>query len=292
MTTVHSPRQSKRVPKPAISAPIKHITQPKTFVALHAAMDPQSPDRATLAKSQRKDQAKLTTEERQQFLNGINFLNQRGIFGQLVSMHTDMSHTMHNMGPADPTSPLGQQRFLPWHRVFLYQLEQQLQKLYPNIAIPYWDWSKTEDQGIPDWLNQLQLTVNVMEAHDGAIMPVPVPVHRTPLSQDQLAQSVSPLNAVLKLTTYLDFATDLENIHNDVHTWVGGTMGQIPTAAADPLFWMHHANVDRIWWQWQQSTQGKGQNPTLDGDDTIMDPWRYSELDTQDITTFNYEYIV
>ncbi len=247
---------------------------------------------AAVAVPQRKDQAALSAEERGRFLDGLNLLNQRGIFGQLVSIHSDMSHTMHNMGPSDPTSPLGQQRFLPWHRVFLSQLEQQLQGFYPDVTIPYWDWSKPDEQGIPDWLEQFSLTVNVMVpmAQDGVIMPLTIAVSRAPLSREELARRVSKLDAVMKLETYTDFATGLENIHNGVHDWVGGAMELLETAAADPLFWMHHANVDRIWWQWQQSAQGKGQNPQLAGADAIMDPWRYDEAQTRDIANFNYVY--
>lgn len=40
-------------------------------------------------------------------------------------------------------------------------------------------------------------------------------------------------------------------LHNRVHSWVGGQMG---TAASpnDPVFWLHHCNTDRLWWQWQK----------------------------------------
>ncbi len=247
---------------------------------------------AAVAVPQRKDQSALSVEERGRFLDAINLLNQRGIFGQLVSIHSDMSHTMHNMGPDDPTSPLGQQRFLPWHRVFLSQLEQQLQGFYSDVTIPYWDWSKPDEHCVPDWLEYFSLTVNIMVpiAQDGVTMPLTTTVNRAPLSRDELAQFVSNLDAVMKLETYTDFATGLEKIHNRVHSWVGGTMFLLETAPADPLFWMHHANVDRIWWQWQQSQQGKGQNPQLTGVDAIMDPWRYDESLTRDIANFNYVY--
>jgi tyrosinase len=36
-----------------------------------------------------------------------------------------------------------------------------------------------------------------------------------------------------------------------VHGWVGGDMGSIATAAFDPVFWAHHAMIDRIWYLWQ-----------------------------------------
>jgi tyrosinase len=132
--------------------------------------------------------------------------------------------------------------------------------------------------------------VQVPLAMDVVVMPLTVSVSRAPLSGNVLAQRVSNLNAVTQLTNFTDFATSLENIHNGVHDWVGGTMGLLETAAADPIFWMHHANIDRIWWQWQQSAQGTGKNPNLADADAIMDPWRYNESQTRDIANFNYTY--
>jgi tyrosinase len=39
-------------------------------------------------------------------------------------------------------------------------------------------------------------------------------------------------------------------MHNRVHLWVGGDM--LPgTSPNDPVFFLHHANVDRLWAQWQ-----------------------------------------
>jgi tyrosinase len=69
-------------------------------------------------------------------------------------------------------------------------------------------------------------------------------------------------------------------------------MSFIATAPADPIFWMHHANIDRLWWQWQQAHPGK--NPSLSGSgptSPVMDPWAYTETDTRDITTLGYEYV-
>ncbi|PIL22742.1 hypothetical protein GSI_15435 [Ganoderma sinense ZZ0214-1] len=42
-------------------------------------------------------------------------------------------------------------------------------------------------------------------------------------------------------------ATSLEGIHNSVHNFTGGGghMSRVPVAGFDPIFYMHHANVDR-----------------------------------------------
>jgi tyrosinase len=40
-------------------------------------------------------------------------------------------------------------------------------------------------------------------------------------------------------------------MHNGVHLWVAGHMGDVPMAPNDPVFWLHHANIDRLWAIWQ-----------------------------------------
>ena len=53
------------------------------------------------------------------------------VLEKLVAIHSDMNHNMHNMPGmpvSDPTGSIGQQRFLPWHRVYLYVLEQRRQQ--------------------------------------------------------------------------------------------------------------------------------------------------------------------
>ena len=35
-----------------------------------------------------------------------------------------------------------------------------------------------------------------------------------------------------------------------------GLMGDVPTAGFDPIFWMHHSNIDRIYQQWTNSKNG------------------------------------
>ena len=39
-------------------------------------------------------------------------------------------------------------------------------------------------------------------------------------------------------------------LHNVVHVWVGGSMGP-GTSPNDPVFFLHHCNIDRLWSDWQ-----------------------------------------
>jgi tyrosinase len=44
----------------------------------------------------------------------------------------------------------------------------------------------------------------------------------------------------------------LENVpHNAVHGQIGGFMNDPATAALDPIFWLHHCNIDRLWEVWR-----------------------------------------
>ena len=53
------------------------------------------------------------------------------------------------------------------------------------------------------------------------------------------------------LPVFNEFSRRLEGIHNEVHVLSGGQspaghMATIDFAAFDPLFWLHHCNVDRL----------------------------------------------
>ena len=46
----------------------------------------------------------------------------------------------------------GWERFLPWHRIYMYEFEKALQDAVPSVTLPYWDWTMPdypEKQRIP-----------------------------------------------------------------------------------------------------------------------------------------------
>lgn len=49
--------------------------------------------------------------------------------------------------------------------------------------------------------------------------------------------------------------------HNAVHRYIGRDMGNPSRAARDPIFWLHHANIDRLWAKWNEDND-QHQNPT------------------------------
>jgi tyrosinase len=217
---------------------------------------------------ERRDQAGLSSEEQQRFLCAINLLIANGSYGKLVDIHAEM-HMQH-----------ASDRLLPWHRILLLQLEQAIRALHPDVSIPYWDWTKSSEQSIPSWLASVLPTV---------VTPTrTLTVIRAPGASSALATIASNVPPVMAATTFGSFAPPINGIHGAVDIWVGGTMSDPGTAAVDLIFWMHHANLDRLWWQWYKSPQGNHQNPPLVGMDAVMDPWPYTELNTRDIIALGY----
>ncbi len=233
----------------------------------------------------RKSAFALTAAEQNLYISGINQLNSGPTptaYARLVADHRDMSHRMHgNMGP------VGRQRFLPWHRDFLLKLEQQMQAINPAAFVPYWRWSS--NRRVPPWLAGVLPTVVL--AASGGMPAQTVHVTRSPHSPVGLptAAQIASLDANTGLI-YTQLTALLEGYHNVVHGWVGGTMNDITVSPSDPLFWMHHSEIDRIWSVWQANPANAGKVPTLAGADAVMDPWVETASQLRSISALGYSY--
>ena len=65
-------------------------------------------------------------------------------------------------------------------------------------------------------------------------------------------------------------------MHNRVHDWVGGDM--IPISSPnDPVFFLHHCNVDRIWESWM-SEYGRSYLPGMDGPPPVYGGMRIDDI--------------
>jgi tyrosinase len=74
---------------------------------------------------------------------------------------------------------------------------------------------------------------------------------------DTTANLIAMMNEALCEASYIiqgpdqGFNANLDwNLHGTVHGDIGGDMGSVPTAANDPIFWMHHCNIDRLYSNW------------------------------------------
>lgn len=197
----------------------------------------------------RRNQAALSTKQQKAFVAGVNALHGTSVAGpayrSFVQVHVDamsmtgMSWGVHTM-PGMGTWGLN---FLSWHRRFLWRFEQRLQAIDPSLALPYWDW--IADPHLPAFLNDpAQLASwSVTRAWDPSQLPVQADV-----------------DGAMSRHAFSTFQRKVElGAHVDVHVAVGGTMDSA-SSPADPVFWLHHANIDRIWSRWQ-SDHPKAKTP-------------------------------
>ena len=215
----------------------------------------------------RKSQAAMSNIERQRYICAFNLINADGTLGQLVTLHQGMFMQHSNL------------YLLPWHRIFVLLFEKALHRYHPDVCVPYWDWTDPDQQDFPSWLSSVLPVVNTAGG--------PITVTRSPGLPADLASTAASVPAAMAQTNYNSMSSGINFVHGIIHGWVGGTMSSAHTSPADPVFWLHHANLDRLWWVWYNSAAGNHQNPAIGG---ALAPWAYTEPDTRDITPLGYEY--
>lgn len=214
----------------------------------------------------RKNAFKLTKTEQDLYKKIVTDMIADGSYLALVKIHRNMKHRMHDMGTL-----VSRQRFLPWHRAYLLHFEEELQKRDKAAFVPYWKWV---DGGVPPWL--LSFTPTVGGVTNSRTDPGAITVQKR-------------IDDLLKITDYPTFTHELElDPHNQGHVALGSPMDNVPTAPSDPIFWMHHGEVDRVWSEWQAKNPGKG--PLLSGADAVMDPWSEDVPKLDSIKSLGYSY--
>ena len=149
-------------------------------------------------------------------------------------------------------------RFLPWHRGFLYFHEKILQMVLgnKNFRLPVWDWEQealnTKYQGV----RAAVLPACSIELR-GNLKDIPSQVRAWLLSGD--AHCPGGGAGFDKWVGGIPNSGDRavsnasQDVHMNVHGLSGNLMSDINVAAFDPLFYAHHANVDRMWWYWSNT---------------------------------------
>ncbi len=232
----------------------------------------------------RRNEAKMTKKQRQRFTSSLKTLIDDGWFNEFVNIHGNMDYHMHTCNMmTGRCSLMGTYRFLAWHRVYLLKLEEKLREVDKRNFVPYWRWTKR--RRFPKWL--LETAPKGMKMLNGMSYDV-----RRDIKDPSGLPTRADMKSRLTLSNYREFTLALEGMeprgaHNTVHTWVGGTMNTM-YSPADPIFWLHHAECDRLWYIWQ--IKNPDQHPPLTGKDAIMNPWSNRYKDISDLKSLPYTY--
>ncbi|CAA6667272.1 unnamed protein product [Spirodela intermedia] len=158
--------------------------------------------------------------------------------------------------------------FFPFHRFYLHFHERILGKLIgdESFALPFWNWDAPAGMTLPKIYT---------DPRSSLYDPLRDAAHQPPaLRQIDLNLSIMYRQMISSARTTKLFmgqpyraggnrnpgSGSLETSpHGPVHVWVGDpkqpngeNMGIFYSAARDPIFYAHHANVDRMWHLWKK----------------------------------------
>ena len=199
----------------------------------------------------RKNANTLTPGERDRFVSAFAKLNNQGAgrFTDFRDMHTAVSSPQAHGAPG----------FLPWHRAYLLDLERELQAIDPSVSLPYWRFDQpapnifTRDfLGVSNSLGTVQFSpTNPLQfwRTDGVQGINRRPFFNTSAAPPGLRTEAQTLALG---SVYAAFRSLEGNPHGSAHVSFGGAISSISTAARDPLFFLLHCNVDRLWAKWQR----------------------------------------
>lgn len=210
----------------------------------------------------RRDASVINQLERDEYIDAIATVKGSGMHEQFVAMHTIA--TGRSPGANWPDQAHGNAGFLPWHRAFLLHYERELQKTHPHVALHYWREDQVSDVFVRTFMGANTIGFGEVNVDFGAAAdgnPLwgwnigGVALHRNATDRSNLSWCKLQ-SSVISPTDYRsplnNFSNGLEgNPHNAGHGWVGGWMGDCRTSPRDPIFFLFHCDIDRLWAQWQ-----------------------------------------
>ncbi len=190
------------------------------------------------AQSIRKNYQEMTQSEKNELVDAFYQLrNGADLINNLATFHNNNFNAIHYNLPAAPQNDV----FLAWHRRQIFEVEQAMQDINPNLSIPFWDWRTDNSVNSPLWdqnfLGQFNNDWNLTRDLGGSgSLPT--------------ATDVANVQAT---SNWLNYSNNFERgiVHGGPHTWTGGAMSS-QASPRDPVFYLHHGMVDKLWQEWEE----------------------------------------
>lgn len=216
------------------------------------------------AMSERDDTVKI-------YKDGVRIMKERSQRNPLDPLGWQMQGATHAIFCSDANIDLQVHYgwyFLPWHRGYLWTLEEKIRRLTgeASFALPYWDW--TRRPRIPSVFfgpdNPMEDGTRLYGPYD--IIPadfldlrgiVEAPVFHNFGGFDSTRGNAPKIEGILE-----------NSCHNNVHNWIGGNMASFSGAGFDPIFYTHHNMIDRVWEVWKARDPLRNTDPV---DESFLD---------------------
>ncbi len=227
---------------------------------------------------QRKSWHKLTTVEKDLYRVAVDLLNKEKITGKEYTTQFQRLAWVHQN-----SCPHSNWFFLPWHRVYLAFYESELVRVLTNnpatadaaatFALPYWDW--TVNPAVPTEFFNTELDPKVLHKATRQLALARVVTTLDNSATGSVGQPVvDRLMATVNFYAFGSFPSKGTNgmqdgrtsgiieatPHNYVHRTLAGNMASF-LSPLDPIFWLHHCNVDRLWNMWMTKRAELKQDP-------------------------------
>ncbi|OMH83763.1 Tyrosinase [Zancudomyces culisetae] len=205
----------------------------------------------------RRDVRSLSSAEWNRMVSTISSMNQNGWFAWFSRIHTINANAIHNWA-----------QFLPFHRRFIIEFENVARRYQSDFAIPYWDSARDFDNPA----GSVVMSGSYLGGNGGpgrcvrngiqANMIMSYPTRHCLQRAFNGGSGINPwqspelVSSLIQTSVdYNSFRTGLEyGIHASVHNGIGGDMATM-NSPNDFAFFLHHSNIDRIWWGWQNARQ-------------------------------------
>ena len=194
----------------------------------------------------------LTPAEHTSLNAGFDALQRNGRMAYYAKKHTDFFNGIHN-----------NLEFLPWHRRYIWEMEDDLRAASgdTSLTLPYIDEATKADQFGTDFSGifaQLQLgstngcvTGGLMTSWQSSY-PNDHCIQRAMAATGSISGRAAMDAFIATTTDYSQFSRNLEDtFHGDFHIYMGGDMAN-QWSSNDPIFFLHHANMDFMYLRWQQ----------------------------------------
>ena len=238
----------------------------------------------------RQNQNTLTDDQKYDFARAVRALKSMGTYDEffvkvhLDSRHADGSNDAHS-GPA--FFPWHREFLRRFEGALQYAAERSGIADSDLLGLPYWDWSVDRYPNSSIWgssgflggngtTNDGQVTngpfaqksgwtltytiaseepTNYLKRQFGSLRQPPISLPTPEWVQAALRAApydASPWNASSRsgFRNLTEGWIQAPQMHNLVHVWVGGSMEPI-TSPNDPVFFLHHCFVDKLWADWQ-----------------------------------------
>ncbi|XP_060070626.1 uncharacterized protein LOC132550550 [Ylistrum balloti] len=234
----------------------------------------------------RKEYRMLSNKERRRYHRAVKALKndkrlKPNTYDAIANYHnTEIQHSAH-WGP----------NFLGWHRIYLMTYEDALRKIDPDVTLPYWDC--TLDEPMSDPSKSIIFSRRFAGNSDGEVDTGPYKdwEHEEFGKLTRAANNGGELMSYQDVDNFLskDYTSEItvpnaesqyniEHFHGRIHTFVGGHLGNLVSAAHDPLFYMLHAFIDYIWWRFRNQQEANGIDPSMDYPETDIDGHQANDI--------------